>query len=71
MMKRKPATGYNVLLSAAMAIVWTINCIIFAGYTGQNQPPEIMVMLDIVGAVICWVNFAVVLIRYRKSGLNK
>ena len=66
-MNQKTTTLLNVNLNAAAAIVWTINCIILAGYTRYNGPPEIILVLDIVCAIIWWVAFAVVLVRYRKG----
>ena len=70
-MNQKTTTLLNVNLNAAAAIVWTINCIILAGYTRYNGPPEIILVLDIVCAIIWWVAFAVALVRYRKGKHNK
>ena len=67
-MNQKTTTLLNVILNAAAAIVWTINCIILAGYNGS---PEIILVLDITCAIIWWVVFAVALIRYRKGKHDK
>ena len=66
-MNQKTTTLLNVILNAAAAIVWTINCIL-AGYNGS---PEIILVLDITCAIIWWVVFAVALIRYRKGKHDK
>ena len=66
-MNRRPMTLSSVLLNAAAAIVWTINCVVLAVYTRHNQPPEIILALDILCAIIWWVSFATALIRYRKG----
>ena len=66
-MNRKPATLFNVILNAAAAIIWTINCVVLAVYSRQNESLRILLVLDIVCAVIWWVAFAVALVRYRKG----
>lgn len=70
-MNKKSATLLNVLLNAAAAIVWTIHCVILAGYTRHNKPPEIILVLDIICAIIWWTAFAVSLVRYRKGKHDK
>ena len=70
-MNQKTTTLLNVILNAAAAIVWTINCIILAGYTRYNGPHEIILVLDIVCAIIWWVAFAVALVCYRKGQHDK
>lgn len=69
-MNQKTTTLLNVILNAVAAIVWTIHCMILAGYIRYNGTSEIILMLlvlDIVCAIIWWVAFAVVLVRYRKG----
>ena len=70
-MNQKTTTLLNVILEAAVAIVWTINCMILTGYTRCNGSPEIILALDIVCAIIWWVGFAAALVRYRKGKHDK
>ena len=66
-MKKKPITWLNVVLNAIAAIVWSANCLILIIYTRYNKPPEIILLLDLLCAMIWWVSFAVSLIRYLNS----
>lgn len=70
-MNKKPVGLLNVLLNAAAAIVWTINCVVLVLYTRGNEPPAITLVLDIICAIIWWVAFAVVLVRYYKGKHNE
>lgn len=70
-MNKKPVGLLNVLLYAAAAIVWTINCVVLVLYTRGNEPPEITLVLDIICAILWWVAFAVVLVRYCKGKHNE
>ena len=66
-MKKKTITWLNVVLNAIAAIVWSANCLILIIYTRYNKPPEIILLLDLLCAMIWWVSFAVLLIRYLNS----
>ena len=68
---RKSATRFHELLSAAAAVVWSLNCLFLARYAGEQAPPAIILVLNMAGAVIWWVTFVTALVRYEKGGQNK
>lgn len=73
-MNKKPArlsSLWNVILNAAAAIVWTVHSVVLIVYTRDNEPPEIILFLDIICAMIWWIAFAAALIRYRGDRQNK
>lgn len=49
----------TLLLTGAAAIVWTVNCVILAVYTRHNPPPEFLLPMNIVCAVLFWIAFLV------------
>ena len=65
-MKRRPIQWYNVALNALAALVWTANCAVLAAYTRQD-PPAVLLGLDVLCAVIWWAAFAAALIRWRRG----
>lgn len=49
----------TLLVTGAAAIVWTINCVVLAVYTRQAPPPEFLLPMNIICAVLFWIAFLV------------
>lgn len=66
-MKKKLLRLLSLLVTGAAAIVWTVNCVILAVYTRHNPPPEFLLPLNILCAVLFWFAFLIRLYYFVKS----
>lgn len=70
-MKRKIAGFLTLVVLGAAAIVWTVNCVVLAVYTRHNPPPEFLLPMNIICAVLFWIAFLVRLYGFVKSRREK
>ena len=66
-MRKKLLRLLSLLVTGAAAIVWTVNCMILAVYTRHNPPPEFLLPLNILCAVLFWIAFLIRLYYFVKS----
>lgn len=66
-MRKKLLRLLSLLVTGAAAIVWTVNCVILAVYTRHNPPPEFLLPLNILCAVLFWIAFLIRLYYFVKS----
>lgn len=66
-MRKKLLRLLSMLVTGAVAIVWTVNCVILAVYTRHNPPPEFLLPLNILCAVLFWIAFLIRLYYFVKS----
>lgn len=66
-MRKKLLRLLSLLVTGAAAIVWTVNCVILAVYTRHNPPPEFLLPLNILCAVLFWIAFMIRLYYFVKS----
>lgn len=66
-MRKKLLRLLSLLVTGAAASVWTVNCVILAVYTRHNPPPEFLLPLNILCAVLFWIAFLIRLYYFVKS----
>ena len=66
-MRKKLLRLLSLLVTGAAAIIWTVNCVILAVYTRHNPPPEFLLPLNILCAVLFWIAFLIRLYYFVKS----
>lgn len=66
-MRKKLLRLLTLLVTGAAAIVWTVNCVVLAVYTRHDPPPEFLLPLNILCAVLFWIAFLIRLYGLLKS----
>lgn len=73
-MRQKIAGFLTLVVTGAAAIVWTVNCVVLAVYTRHNPPPEFLLPMNIICAVLFWIAFLIrlyVLVKNRGEKSQK
>ena len=58
-MRKKLLRLLSLGVTGAAAVVWTVNCVILAVYTRHAPPPEFLLPLNILCAVLFWAAFLI------------
>ena len=72
--RQKIAGFLTLVVTGAAAIVWTVNCVVLAVYTRHNPPPEFLLPMNIICAVLFWIAFLIrlyVLVKNRGEKSQK
>lgn len=67
-MRKKLLRLLSLVLTGTAAVVWTVNAVILAVYTRHDPPPEFLLPLNILCAVLFWAAFLIrlwLLLRHR------
>ena len=66
-MRKKLLRLLTLAVTGAAAMIWTINCVVLAVYTRHDPPPEFLLPMNIVCAVLFWIAFLGRLYGFVKS----
>ncbi|MGN8967659.1 hypothetical protein [Intestinimonas sp. HCP28S3_D6] len=66
-MRQKIAGFLTLVVTGAAAIVWTVNCVVLAVYTRHDPPPEFLLPMNIICAVLFWIAFLIRLYGFVKN----
>ena len=66
-MRKKLLRLLTLLVTGAAAIVWTVNCVVLTVYTRHAPPPEFLLPMNIICAVLFWIAFLIRLYYFLKS----
>ena len=70
-MRKKLLRLLSLVLTGTAAVVWTVNAVILAVYTRHDPPPEFLLPLNILCAVLFWAAFLTRLwLLLRRRGEN-
>lgn len=67
MVRQKIAGFLTLVVTGATAIVWTVNCVVLAVYTRHDPPPEFLLPMNIICAVLFWIAFLIRLYGFVKN----
>lgn len=67
MVRQKIAGFLTLVVTGAAAIVWTVNCVVLAVYTRHDPPPEFLLPMNIICAVLFWIAFLIRLYGFVKN----